>query len=553
MKKCVHVDDKTDRQVGTEWGMESFDYVIVGAGAAGCVLANRLSADPARTVLLIESGPRDTNPYIHMPKGIAKIMANLSFLWPYMTKPDHFTAGNAEPWVRGKTLGGSTAVNGMMYVRGQDADYDEMARISGDDWSWAHIGKAYKELENHELGPAATRGDKGFLRLTVPGRDRLIDAAIAAGEKLGLTRKVDVNDPEDIERVGYAPRNIYKGKRQSAAVAFLRPVQGRPNLTVVTDVMVDKLLLNGKRAVGVTGKKGGASISYAATREVLVCAGSMGSPAVLQRSGIGPAAHLVSVGVPVVHDSPNVGYNLREHRAIVMQFRADDKASENNQYRGLRLVGNVLRYYLTGGGGRMGNATYEAGAWFKTRPDAPRPDGQFLLAAFTMDYNTPTLATEQHGGFQICAYMLRPQSLGSVLIQSADPAQLPQIIPNYHEDPHDRQTMIDVVRYARKYVQQAPLSSLVHEETRPGAQYATDDEIIAAYDQKGNGAFHASGTCAAGRDEAAVCDPRLKVRGIDGLRVIDTSVLPFIVAGNTNGPITAIAWRAADLIIADNS
>lgn len=531
--------------------MESFDYVIVGAGTSGCVLANRLSADPDCKVLLIESGPRDTNPFIHMPKGIAKVMANLSYLWPYMTKPDACTAGNAEPWVRGKTLGGSSAVNGMMYVRGQDADYEEMARVAGDEWSWANIGKAYRELENHELGAGPTRGDKGWLRLSVPKRDRLIDAAIAAGEALGLTRKQDVNDPEDVERVGYAPRTVYKGKRQTSYVAFVRPVENRSNLKVVTNVLVDRLLFDGKRAIGVSGTMNGAAIRFGATREVILCAGSMGSPAILQRSGVGPAEHLADLGIDVVHDSPNVGRNLREHRAIVMQFRAEDTASENRQYRGLRLVGNVLRYYLLRGSGRMGNATYEAGAWFKTRPELPRPDGQFLLAGFTMDFSSPVLATEKHGGFQICAYMLRPQSLGTVKIRSSDPAELPEITPNYHQHPDDRRTMIDVVRYARNYVQQGPLSDLVFEETRPGPEYATDDEIIAAYDEMGNGAYHATGTCAVGRHEAAVCDSRLRVRGVEALRVVDTSVMPFIVAGNTNGPASAIAWRAADLIIAD--
>ena len=532
--------------------MTEFDYVIVGAGAAGCVLAHRLSADSATRVLLIEAGPPDRHPFIHMPKGIARLKTRLEYFWLYLTAPTPARNGAPEVWGRGRTLGGSSSVNGMMYVRGQDADYAELARHAGEDWNWAHIGQAYKELESHELGPTQTRGNSGPLRITMPTqRDPLTDAAITAAQGLGMVRKQDVNEPEDVERVGYAPRTVFKGRRQSASVAFLRPIQGsRPNLTIVTEVTVDKLLIEGKRVGGVTGLRGGAPVTYRAAREVLLCAGSMGSPAILQRSGIGPAEHLRSLGIAEVHDSPQLGQGLREHHALVMQWKAKDVASANRQFFGLRLIANVLRYYLTRSG-PMSSATYEAGAWFRTRREVERPDGQFLIAPYTFDFNSTTPAVERHGGLQLCCYILRPESAGSVMIQSSDPAQLPLVTPDFHSNPKDRQAMIDLVRYARRFVAQPAFAGLVFEETRPGPSYESDDEIIAAFDRMGTGAYHASGSCRMGLDANSVVDPRLRVRGVEGVRVVDTSVLPFLVAGNTNGPISAIAWRAADLIIED--
>jgi len=532
--------------------MGKFDYVIVGAGSAGCVLAYRLSENPANKVLLIEAGPSDDHPFIHMPKGIGKIMANMRYVWPYMTTKAPSTNDTEEFFGRGKTLGGSSAINGMMYVRGQDADYDELAALTSDDWSWKHIGAAYKALENHELGAAETRGDSGPLHVTMPDiRDPITDATIEAAIAMGMERREDVNSPEDGERAGYAPRTVYKGKRESAARAFLNPIRSRPNLTIVTAVTVDKIELEDKRAVAVIGSRNGEAVRYEASREVILCAGALGSPAILQRSGIGPADHLRAIGVNVLHDSPGVGANLREHRALVMQWKTKTpEVSQNREYTGLRLVKNVMEYYLKRSG-PMSAATYEAGAWFKTRPELDRPDGQLLIAPYTFDFESGAVKVEDHGGINICAYILRPESSGTVLAKSANPEDLPLISPNFHALEVDRKKMVDVLRYTRALMARPEVAPLIDSETRPGAAYDSDEEIIAAFDQMGNGAYHASGSVTMGPGDDAPLDTRLRVKGIDGLRVADTSIMPFIVAGNTNGPAMAMAWRGADLILED--
>ena len=533
--------------------MDSFDYIIVGAGSAGCVLAHRLSENPRNKVLLIEAGPPDRHPFIHMPKGIAKIMGNPEFTWGFTTEPDACNGNIAESWARGRTLGGSSAINGMMYVRGQPADYDAMAEVTSDDWGWEKIGQAYRQLESHELGPAETRGNSGPLHVSMPTlRDPLTEAMIEAGVAMGLPRKRDVNDPDNGEGVGYAARTVHKGRRESAATAFLNPIRSRRNLRIITDTTVDRLELEGHRVVGVrtAAGRGGGAADYRA-REIIVSAGAIASPALLQRSGIGPAALLRSLDVPVVLDREEVGQNMREHRAIVMQWRVKpDSLSQNRQHKGWRLIRNAAQYYLARNG-PMSAATYEAGAWFKTRPELNRPDGQFLLAPYTFDFTGGFVDVENEGGMHICAYMLRPESQGSVAIRSRDPDTLPCIRPNYRATDEDRRKMIDVVRYARRYVAQPPLAGVVKAETRPGPDFATEEQMLDAYDRFGNGAYHASGTCRMGSDEASVVDTRTRVRGVEGLRVVDASIFPFLTAGNTNGPVMAIAWRAADLILQD--
>lgn len=530
---------------------DSYDYIIVGAGAAGCVMAYRLSANPSVRVLLLESGPRNSHPFIHMPKAIGKALSRPNLVWPYLTEANDQNNETPEFWARGNTLGGSTSVNGMMYVRGQPADYDEVARSAGPEWNWEAMGRAFRSIENHELGPDQTRGDKGPLHVSMPEmRNSLTDAMIDAGVAMGLKRKTDTNAPDNDQGIGYAARTVHRGKRESAATAFLDPVRKRPNLVIESGVIVDRLMLDGPRVIGVKGSRSGRPISFRADREVLLAAGALASPAILQRSGVGPADVLHAAGIQIVADRAGVGANLREHRAMVMQWKVRDELSFNAGHSGLRLLGNIARYYL-GGRGLLAAATYEIGAWFNTRSGLDRPDGQFLLAPYSFDYAQGALTTESFGGMQICAYYLRPRSTGSVNIKSSDPAILPKIVPNYHSDPEDRAAMIAVARFARRFVRQAPLADKVFEETRPGPDFESDDEIIAAYDRFGNGAYHASGTCRMGLDDDAVLDERLRVRGIDGVRVIDTSILPFLVAGNTAAPAMAMSWRAADLILAD--
>lgn len=528
--------------------MAEFDYLIVGAGAAGCVLANRLSEDPGVSVALIEAGPADRHPFIHMPKGLAKVMQDPAHLWAYESAPEASTAMAPEVWVRGRVLGGSTSVNGMMYVRGQPSDFEELAQATSDDWSWEHIGAAYKALENHELGAAPTRGDAGPLKVSLPThRDALTEAMVAAGAKLGWPVKRDVNDPDDGEGVGYAPRTIHKGKRQSAAIAFLRPVEGRANLTILTDTIVDRVVFDGRTAVGVDAVRNGKPELLRARREVILAGGAMATPGVLERSGIGDPARLARLGVPLVHASLEVGENLIEHRGIIMQWKLKGAGSQNREFRGWRLLRSTLQYYLTKDG-PMSAAAYEIGAWFKSRPGANRPDGQFLIAPFSFDFAKMRTALEPFPGMNAVTYPLRPTSRGRIHITSTDPNAPPRLEPNYRSTDEDRAVMIACVRTMRRYAEQSPLREFVEVETMPGPDYQTDEQILDAYDRFGTCGYHAVGSCRMGRDEGSVVDPELRVRGVARLRIMDTSVMPGILSGNTNGPTMAMAWRAADII-----
>lgn len=533
----------------------NYDFIIVGAGSAGCLLADRLSENASLKVLLIEAGPEDKSLYIHMPKGIGKLLADPEHCYFFPTEPEEGNGNRAEFWVRGKTLGGSSSVNGMMYNRGQPADYDELEKLGCKGWHWRSMLPHFLRIEDHELGASELRGQGGPLRISLPeGKDPLYEAMIESGRRLGLTPSRDMNGsvPEgEGGCIGYFPRTIWKGRRWSSARAFLQPARKRKNLTVLTGTRVERVLFDGRRAEGVqcAGEHAGL---YFARREVILSAGAIVSPQLLMLSGIGPAQALNDLGIDTLYDNPNVGQHMREHRVLSMQFRLSKPISHNKQYHGLRMYWNALKYLLTRKG-VMAAGAYEVGAFVRTRQQEERPDGQLLLAPYTFDVSGEKLAFEKNNGMAVLAFILRPDSEGTITLRSADPADPPLIRPNYLATEHDREVALRLVRYIRRYVASEPLAKFVVDETLPGRDFETDEQILDAWNRMGACGFHAIGTCRMGGpgDDTAVVDEHLRVRGVEGLRVVDCSVLPVMVAGNTNGPVMAIASRAAELILED--
>lgn len=529
--------------------MMQFDYIIVGAGSAGCVLANRLSENPSHSVLLIESGPVDDSFLIRMPKGFGKTLADPRLAWHFVTT--HSKANGAEVWVRGKTLGGSSSVNGMVYVRGQPQDYDRLAELGNEGWAWSDVAPYFQRLENHVLGADELRGAGGPVDITLATPSRLGDAMLEAGRRQGLPVKDDLNRLEQ-EGIGYLAFNINsRGERISAARAFLRPVRKRSNLTIMTDTLVERVLFHGKRAVGVVCRlKSGAEQQFLAV-ETILCAGALQSPKILQLSGVGPAARLQKLGIDVVHDSPGVGENMREHLLIMLQYHLKyPKDSQNREFSGLRLVRNVANYMLRGRG-VMAQGSYQVGGFVKTDMKLDRPDAQVMFAPFSLDLDSWAMSMHSTPGMQFFGYPLRSDSQGSVRIQSSDPSEPAVIDPNYLATDHDRRLSVDLVRYMRRYMGDPVLSQYVGAEMSYTADAQTDDEILDVYRQYGQSGYHASGTCRMGSDELAVVDARLRVRGVSGVRVMDCSIYPELLSGNTNAPTMALAWRAADLILAD--
>ncbi|AOB31505.1 choline dehydrogenase [Bordetella sp. H567] len=531
---------------------QAFDYIVVGGGSAGCVLANRLSACGRYTVCLVEAGPPDSNPWIHLPIGYGKTMFHKTLNWGFYTDPDPGMNGRRIYWPRGRTLGGSSSINGLIYIRGQKADYDDWARQGNAGWGWDDCLPYFRKLETNDLGPGPTRGVDGPLHATsIKTRHPLVDAFIDAARAHGVPLRQDFNTGEQ-EGVGYYQLTTHRGLRRSTAVAYLRPARKRRNLTVLTGRHVLAVVLRDRRACGVRVRApDGAVQELAARHEVLLSAGALNSPQLLQLSGIGPAGLLGELGIPVRADLPGVGENLQDHLQIRLIYRVSRPITTNDDLRTLGGKARLALQWLLYRGGALAIGINQGALFARALDASDRPDIQFHFG---------TLSADMAGGdvhpFSGCTYsvcQLRPESRGHVRLRSADPMQPPSIQPRYLSTELDRRMAIAGVRYARRIADTEPMRPLMAAEFRPGREVESDEGILDFCRERGATIFHPSGTAKMGPDgdPMAVVDSRLRVRGVDRLRVVDCSVMPTLVSGNTNVPVVMIAERAADMILED--
>jgi choline dehydrogenase len=526
-----------------------FDYVIVGAGSAGCVLANRLSADGKHTVLLLEAGPEDSNIWIHVPLGYGKLFKEKSVNWMYQTEPEPGLDGRLVFQPRGKVLGGSSSINGLLYVRGQHEDYDRWRQRGNVGWGYDDVLPYFKKAENQTRGADPHHGTGGPLTVSDWRHvDPLSEAFVKAAVEAGIPFNPDFNGATQ-EGAGFFQTTTRRGRRASSAFAYLRPARGRGNLRVETGALARRLIFDGRRARAVDYGQNGVVRRARARREILVSGGAYNSPQLLQLSGVGPAELLKQHGIDVVLDAPGVGNDLQDHLQVRIVMRCAQRVTlndvVNNPFRGM-LAG--LQYAAL----RKGPLTIAAGtsgAFFKTSPRLATPDIQIHFIPFSTDRMGEKL--HSFPGFSASVCQLRPESRGSLRIRSADPTVAPEIRINYLASETDRSANIDGLRMLRKILAAPALKPYVVEEVEPGTQVESDDELLAFARQRGSTVYHPTSTCRMGSDPLAVVDQRLRVRGIDGLRVVDASVMPDLMSGNTNAPVIMIAEKASDMILAD--
>ncbi len=525
------------------------DFVVVGAGTAGCALATRLSENGRHSVLLLEAGPRDNYLWIHIPIGYGKTMFHPEYNWRFETEPDPGMNGRRIYWPRGRCLGGSSSINGLIYIRGQHEDYDHWAALGNDGWAWKEVLPYFRKLESNSRGASDLHGADGPISCSdIRGRHELVEALIAGAGSLGVPRNDDFNG-ERQEGVGYYQLFTRKGWRSSTAVAYLKPARGRPNLRVETGAHATRVLFEGTRATGVEYRQGGRAKVALAAREVILAAGALQSPQLLQLSGVGPAPLLREHGIAVVADRPGVGANLQDHLQLRLVFKCTKAITTNDDLASWWRSAKIGLQWLFLREGPLAIGINQGGLFTRVLPESTRPDIQFHIATLSAD----VAGAKPHpfSGFTLSVCQLRPGSRGTVRIKSADPFQPPAMIPNYLSAEEDRRCAVEAVKFARKLASTPSVAPYVREEYRPGPGVGSDAEILDWC--RGNGAtiFHPSGTCRMGSDAMAVVDSRLRAIGVAGLRVVDCSVMPTLVSGNTNAPVAMIAERASDLILAD--
>ena len=532
---------------------DNFDYIIVGAGSAGCVLANRLTENGRYTVCVLEAGPRDWNPFIHIPAGFMKTLVNPKINWMYETTATEWTANRVIAVPRGKTLGGSSSINGHVYNRGQKMDFDTWSQKGNKGWGYADVLPYFKKCEQKiGAGDEIYRGKDGNLKINdLDWRDPLCDAFIQGANSIGIPSNTDYNGAQQ-EGVSYVQRTTHKRLRVSAAKAFLNPAKSRSNLTIITNALATKIMLDGKRAVGVLYKKGSKdahTLELKANKEVILSGGAINSPQLLQLSGIGPSDLLKTHGIEVQHELPGVGLNLRDHYAPRFTARAKNITTINEKARGPRLWGEVAKYFL-GAKSIVTLSPTLVYCFWHSNESVKNHDLQLTFTPASYKEGVQSQLDDQPG-FTIASWQQRPESLGFVKIRSNNPFEAPVIQPNYLEAEEDRKVLIAGMRLARRLMRTEPLAPYFEFEQYPGDHIQTDDELLQIARERGTTTFHVMGSCRMGpsSDATSVVDEKLRVRGIDNLRVVDASIMPTMLSANLNAGAMMIGEKGADMIL----
>ncbi len=528
---------------------ETFDYIVVGGGSAGCILAERLSADGRTRVLILEAGGIDRNWLLHLPIGAARVWNNPAFNWSYQSAPEPHANGRSIYHPRGKVLGGSAAINMMAYVRGNPGDYDRWAQMGLTDWSYEKVLPYFRACESFKEGADDWRGGVGpILTQRHPASDPLLDAWLEAGKASGYSVTPDYNgqNQEGFDRFQF---NIGEGRRSNSAVRFLRPALTRANLKLVTDALVDKLDFDGTRASGVVYEAAGVRSRASARAEIVMAAGAYNTPQILMRSGVGPADHLQSLGITPLIDRRAIGANLQDHPAVGLDYKRKHPGDLYNQIRLDRLGLNILRaWYLRSGPATLPIAS--GTAFVKSAPEIEIPDIQLLMRGYSPEMGPwfPLLKSSKPDGLGVTACHLRPQARGSLALASTDPRAAPVFVNNFLDNEFDRRAMRNGFKIARRVMTQSAFDDVRADERLPGPSVQRDDEIDAYIRESVRTVFHPCGTCRMGVDEASVVDPQLRVRGLTGLRIADASVMPDVVGGNINACVMMIALKGAQAI-----